>query len=100
MTKMAILYNIPIDYIPDRAYDCCKMIDTNNNLESLENGKIKNLEDYVILNQSKDLYTICDINYVDTFETDVKKEYSGFRWISSHCRYSDGVEMHRYERIK
>ena len=29
----------------------------------------------------------------------MKKEYDGFRWIGSHNRYSDGVEMHRYERI-
>ena len=100
MTKMAILYNIPIDYIPDKAYDCCKIIDTNNNLESLENGKIKNLEDCVILNQDKDLITICDINFVDIFETDVKKDYNGFRWIGSHNRYSDGVTMYRYERMK
>ena len=99
MTKMAILYNIPIDYIPYDAYDCCRIKD-DDVLVSLDNNGTRNIEDYVILNQDKDLVSICNINFVDIFETDVKKDYNGFRWVECHNRYSDGITMHRYERIE
>ena len=95
--KTPIRYMMPMDCLPNKAYDCVEFTDEFGNLISLESGKISNIDNYVVINQCENSLVVCDINYISIFETDIKKDYNGFRWISSNNRY--GEIVHRYERI-